>query len=802
MRSRRIASSRLTAALSTAISSGALTAHAAAPPNLEEIIVTATKRAISIEDIPSNISAVSADQIRDANATSVEELARLVPGLSLPTTGQRTQVNNGFMMRGLNANPPVSNSWQQNMTDSVVSTYLNEIPLFANLRLTDIDRVEVLRGPQGTLYGSGSLGGTVRFVFKEPSLQDAVFDVSARLGGNSHSQEMNHEADIIANIPISDAVAVRLVGGYQTLGGVTDANGRWALNADGSARLADPSDPDSGAVIEPKHDTDELETMYGRAALLWQINDRAKAVLTYFHQNTRGDGDTISGITDNRLAGPDWEHSQRLLTEGAEYDSDLLSLEATVDFGFASLTSATGYTRRDENVLIDVSGLYQSFEDCCGLYFGYPRLLGVSYIDSGSDVLTQELRLVSQTGGGWDWLVGLFYRDQEQTLRIADTLPGFTTWAQNPDTAAALALGDTPYNIMSATAMPGDVAFTSDRDLGFEEIALFGELTRHLTDRWQITAGIRAFRQNFSTDLISALPFCGQACAIVPGDRSGVAVDLQSESDITDQIYRFNTAYDLSDDNLIYFTWAEGFRHGGTNAFPVAGPAAVDPRFATYQADRATNWEIGLKGNILDRRIAYSTAVFRIDWEDPQLDVFAGPIGLQGIINAEEARSQGIEVSLNARATEKLSLALGYTYADAQYTATVPTLAQQSGVGVIVKGDPMPGVPEHMATWSADFNQPLNGGAELRFNVNGSYRSSAANYPNAGFGNFVILPGYDLWNASLAWSRNRLRVGVFGSNLTDEEAMSGVLLRRATFDDRAWVGRPRSYGLFMNYSFF
>ena len=746
---------------------------------LEEVVVTAQKREQSLIEVPYSISAVSGDAIDNAGATSLEDLARLVPGLAMANAGAKSSINNNMILRGINIGSPAFNNAFQNVSDAPVSTYFGEIPLFAGIKLVDLQRVEVLRGPQGTLYGSGSVGGTVRFLFNQPDTQENTGKLSARISDNAHSDEMNYNTDFIGNLAVNDSFAIRVAAGIEQVGGgVTDALGRIATDSTGLPLLSDPSDFTSGPVIDPKKDSDSQDSWYLRASALWNVGDDTDVLLTVFHQETEADGDTLQGLVDTGegdevVAGKEWTHNQRVINDGQEYDTDLVSLEIVSDLGFATGTSATGYTETQKKYQNDLSGLYQSFDNRWGDYFGYPRITAPSPQEDNIKIFTQELRLATQNDGNWDVVGGLFYKKMKADVAGNETIRGLRDWTEF--------VGETPVD---------DRVFFLSRDVDYDETALFGEFTYRITDKWQVTAGARVFWQNFEQEMFNFT-------------RWGGDTNTANETDVNDQIYKFNTSYMLSEDQTVYVTWAEGFRHGGANA--LATGVDIADEFQEYEPDKATNYELGLKGELMDGRIRYSTAIYRVDWEKPQTDGFFGPLFLPGVFNAEEARTQGIELEVTAQVTEQLMVTAGYNYVDAEFTKDLSGIAEEN-IGSIAKGDPLPGVPENMASLSLDYYVPLESSSEIHINFNGSYRSSVANQPNENFRDYGELDGFSIWNVKVDWSNEQFTLGAFVNNIGDEEAATGLRHRQTdrgfeAFDDRLVVGRPRSIGMFASYSF-
>lgn len=807
-----------------------------AQQSLEEIIVTAQRREQSVLDVPYNISVLSGEAIRNVGAANVDDVLRMIPGLAFDHGGTKQQLNNSMILRGVNFQSPGFTNSFQNLSDAPVSMYVGEIPVFSVIKMADIDRVEVLRGPQGTLYGSGSVGGTIKFHFNRPDLENQEFEASGRFGGNSHSDELNYSADFIGNLPVSDNFAVRVSAGYEELGGVTDAAGRYALepNKDPASTgpvtsevmgtlppvpafsqpvLADPGNPDSPALVEPIDDIDNFETWYIRGSALLKISENAEVLASWYHQEDDGFGDTASGVIGNDPNNNlEWEHNLRRGSEDIKYTTDIGALEISFDVGFATVTSATGYTNVDKDYTNDISGLYDRLDGLdfgaftgFGSYGGFPRLTTPSpQVVDEFETFTEEIRLVTDTGGRWDMVLGFYYEDTRQDVGGYDLWPGYFEWIQDPATAVSQAYG-TPSvaDTLAATSNTGlGYPFTLFRNVDFEEKAVFGEVTIRLTDKWQVTGGARVFWQDFDQLLFNQLPICGIFCSITGNPIDGTAADEATSADFQDEIFKVNTSYDIMEDHKVYFTWAEGFRHGGANPFATTGGGAVQEEFVLFESDKATNWEAGLKGTLMDNRMRYSMAGYFIQWDNPQTDGFFGPFALPAVINAEEAETLGFEVEFTATPTDNLLVTFGYNYVDAEFTKDATALAGLSGTyATIADGDPLPGVPESMASWSVDYFYPLGNGSEIHANVNGNVRSGVTTFPNTNFRDYAEIDGFSLWNASIEWRTDSFSVGAFVNNIGDEVAVTGARIFQAEFDDRALIGRPRSFGVFANYSF-
>ncbi|MGI9294223.1 MAG: TonB-dependent receptor plug domain-containing protein, partial [Pseudomonadales bacterium] len=376
-------------------------------PMLEEVTVTATRRAASVQDIPYNISAVSGDSLENAGIGNVTDLVRVVPGLTAADVGGDSSVNNNLIIRGLNAQNPGRANILPNIQESAVSTYVNDTPVFFNLKLADLERVEVLRGPQGTLFGSGSVGGTVRFLLKEPDLEEATASVEVGGGQSGNSDDFNYGAQFIGNLPMGDAVAARIAFGTETLGGVTDALALSVLDENGIVVPLGGDRVGGGHTQTSKDDIDERQVDFFRGSLLWDVSENVEAELTYLYQNSESDSDTYMRITDNDKGGDPWEHSRRFITPG-EAELQLGALEIDADLGFATFSSSTSYAETDVTATNDISALYESLDDAFGAYGGAPRLAALTEVNGVFEGFTQEFRLVSNGDGNWDWVIGAY----------------------------------------------------------------------------------------------------------------------------------------------------------------------------------------------------------------------------------------------------------------------------------------------------------------------------------------------------------------------------------------------------------
>lgn len=754
---------------------------------IEEVTVTATRRVGKIEDIPYSISALGSDSLERTGITDFTKLARNVPGLTFVESGARDSgINSGLIIRGLNASPAATNDFPS-LVVPTVSTYLGETPLFANIHLKDIERVEILRGPQGTLYGSGSLGGTIRYIPKKPDTDAFYAEVGSKISSTRESGGLSSDTYGVINLPISHNLALRTVIGYVDNQGFIDATRLIALDSNSQPILADPGDFANSPPVEySKSDTNGDTIKHIRASLLWDVNESVNAQFSYHYQENDAEGRQVQGNDSD-----DYEHVNRLL-EPLERELEIASLEIEADLGFAVLSSSTSYYRNEAEIFGDSSGPYLN----AGFWYSYgydgsPRELVVIESETEDKSFIQEIRLASNSDGVFDWLVGLYYQDQDFLSVAEEYAPGLYAF----------------QGVSIPTRV--DQTYFQPIDTVFEDKAIFGEITWHLTDRFQMTFGARYFEQEYTNSRLISLPYCGAFCSDDFTNPLGIST-AELTLDFEDEIFKFNTSYDLTDDILLYATWAEGFRRGGANGVPTSdtspnAPFAEDPALGGYDADNATNWELGIKGNAWENRMRFTVAAFYIDWDDIQIDA-VGPISATSIsLNGGTAQSQGLELEIAVSFTDNFQAVLGYGYTDAE-------LKDDFNIGGVIgrDGDELPNVPKHSANISISYIQSVFDGAELIYHLNGSYLDEVQTALNPSNGDFAEVASSSNWDASISYSTEQWVVGLFINNLTNEHALSNTrgagtytspLNPESGRDLYSYVNRPRTIGLNFSYKF-
>jgi outer membrane receptor protein involved in Fe transport len=835
---------------------GSLTAHAQTPPGsaesegLQEIQVTAQRRSESILDVPYNISAVNGATLQNAGAVTLNDLTRVVAGLTTVDEGPgaRGQTNN-LTLRGLRTDSPgggQTTTETPGQTVNSVSTYFGETPVFFPMPLYDVDRVEVLRGPQGTLYGSGAEAGTIRFIPNRPQFDKVSGELQVTASAIQHASNFNNlNRDIkgIVNLPLSDHLALRIVAGREHDGGFITNDNLVERSGSGLYAVPVPSIPGdltSGPVIGPaKRETNTSDQWFARAALRWQPINAVDLQIDYLHQhiysantqysNPGFPGGTIDLTSPNAALPPSasnpafWPHSSFVMNPGGTYTStafvespyadttNLVSAVATIDFGLATVTSATSYYTDTSYGVSDWTGLIDNPATVnYNLYFpynNYPRIITPANVPADDHAFVQEIRLVSAGTHRFDYVIGAYYQRQV----------AFDGWLQ-------LMPGIAAYNAYIGQPNPskfGDIIWNYDRSTLFQDRAVFGELTLHATSAWQITGGVRYFRQTFSNDATTQLYFCGAICASDQTNPNGLT-QASTSSDFGRHVWKWNTSYDLGSNTKVYATYSEGFRRGGANGLATAGVYASLPVYLTYSPDLAKNYEVGIKGSLFDQRFSYTADVYRIDLQNFQFDA----INLSGepaTYNGKNARSQGVELELDARIARNTNITLGYAYTDAKVTQTftlydypsyalVPSLGGTGATaplfgGPIVSGSKLPGVPQSTLTLGVDHTLPVVIGglphADLTLHLDGTYHTpESANIVPSSVYNWKI-PWNFVGNLRATLDTGSIAISAFVDNFTNDPGYSGGTNDQAVpnYGRFRFVGRPRTFGLNLRYRF-
>ena len=730
---------------------------------LEEVLVTATRRSLTTQEIPFNISAITGNEIVEANIIDAQELLRAMPGVYVPDSGARLAENNNIItIRGLNINPAATD--RAFLSDPTVSTYVGDTPVFANFVLKDINRVEVLRGPQGTLYGSGSLGGTVRYILNEPLVGEFEGQVDASYGQTDGSDGNNYSLDGMINIPLGETAGLRLNAGRIDNAGVIDYVNAYKMGADRVPLAEDGDQVFGGPVYVNEEDADTVEIDYFRAAARWKPNDKFDAVLTFMKQ----DGEY--GARRQQTSGPNgWDEYYddheigAVILEPVETEAEFVSLEMDYDFGFATLTSSTSAYDRSYDGVSDNTGFFAARGWMYWYGYGnFPRPAYAADRQNSEEAIIQEFRLVSNGSNTIDWVAGMFYMDQEGSAAQQTRILGFQEWHAAAD-------GVHPGYIGNFYDPSNNISFDWTYEQDFEDLAFFGEVTWNVTDDVAMTLGARHFDNEHTVTSQTAFPIWYLANPVVK--------ETEEDDDI---LFKGNLSWNMSEELMLYGTISEGYRRGGTNAAPVRPDESYpnDPEWGSFDSDSVINYEVGIKG--LHDTISYTIAGFFVDWSDPQLEVATPSGAYYAVANGESAETYGVETEFNWRLTDNLRLFGGYTYVKAELTDDLylhdasPETEGKSELRA-TDGATLPGTPEHTVNIGASHNWTMDNGLMLVSRIDGYYQSEVENSilnidPNWA----ATLDGFSLWNLSFSLVGESWTASIYGKNIFNEEGSTAI----------------------------
>jgi outer membrane receptor protein involved in Fe transport len=770
---------------------------------LQEVVVTATRRSESAQNIPISITAITGAALEQAGVADKVDLAHSLAGINVTDKGAFGGVNGStLIIRGLNSDSTSGEFVQSSPIVQPVATYVDDTPLFFNLRLQDLDRVEILRGPQGTLYGSGSLGGTIRFVQNAPDPR--AFDAKAEAGvsDTDHTHAINYDVNGMLNLPLTDTLAFRLNAGHTREAGFINQPNLYSLNSTGEPIAAQPGNLLSPPQTYSKNGVNAYRYDSVRASVLWRPDASFHGQLSYYHQESVADGYPYAAP----LYGLNSLESSDYTPANTDDKVDLVALTLEYDLGFATLTSNSSWSRHDNTTQGDVTSLYDNFSFYSALYGMNPRVLVTG--DQGFDdkPWTQEIRLASKTGGPYDWVGGLFYKNERTDILEHDFYPGYLDYynacvpvygAGDGINPSQCGIGQTSYTpgspptVIDGIPIVKDQAYIGDFHTRYTDLAAFGEFTWHFAPAWSLTGGTRLFRQTVSQSQQTGLLFDGPAY---------IANETQSDT-WRKALWKVNVAYRINETNLAYATWSQGFRRGAVNALPPNEAAVgyvVPAALFKVAPDTADNYEIGVKGTLVNR-FRYSAAIYDIQWHSVQESAFLTPLAIPGAINVGEAYSRGLEAELYTRVTDHLSAQLDYTYDQTKLTQ----IAQLAYVGLSVAppavGSQLPGTPRNTAAAALEYGHIEAAGGEVHFSVNAYYHSAQLPALSA---TIPIVPGYTMLGARAGYTLPHWAATVYVDNLTNRIGVNSYT------DPVQWgkyyqalVSRPRTVGLTLSYSF-
>jgi outer membrane receptor protein involved in Fe transport len=645
---RHYSTSPLTAAVLVALYPPLTLAQRASSGGLEEIVVTATRREINLQDVGQSVRAFSTADIERQAFQDAEDVISALPSVNLVNNQPG---RNSIIMRG------ISTGSAEYRTDSQVAVYLDDQPLTSisqqvDIKPIDIERIESLPGPQGTLFGSSSQSGTLVYVTNKPDPSAFGAQLDGEIGSTKGGEE-SYDVSGHVNLPLSDSFAVRLVGFYSLEGGYVD-------NVLAPTLMGDTTNAN---VVEDNWN--DAETYGGRIAARWFINPKWETTLSFVTQYAYNDGtwETDGDVGDYKTT--------RFFDEWRDDDWWQGSLNVKGDLGFAELSVTGSYFDRKIKYEWD-NMVYDQYRSATTYYAAYDTGLtfGMVYNDQKQKRYSYEVRLTSQGESRFQWMAGAFYEKVYDWWDTGTKNPSLTStpaWEAAQYYACAAAY----YGYDVACPLPDtDVFYSNKYDKTIKQKALFGELTYSLTDKWSVTGGMRWFEYDRKQFDIYNAPLG------LPAFESNPTLGrVESQGKSSDTVLKFATEYKFDADRMVYLLYSEGFRLGGNNDERVAATGLL-PR--EYDPDKMKNYEAGLKSKWWDGKLLVNASLFYMQWDDIQLnDSLSGipdPTGgnyhywQRGTFNGKKAEQKGIEITTSVAPTDNLYFEASAFLADPEFS--------------------------------------------------------------------------------------------------------------------------------------
>ncbi len=780
----------LSAAIGVLAASGAINAQA---QFLEEVVITAQKRTESLQDVPVSVSALSASDMEGLKYRDAGDIASQVPNLQRITTG-----GDGFPIFSLRGVSMSDYSFNQS---SPVASYVDEVykgnPAIQGVQIFDLERIEVLRGPQGTLFGRNSTGGAVNFITKAPSFERSGY---FRAGGGNFDRKEAHGA--FETPLVEDVLAVRLAG-------------TW-IEQDGWFENENPGVDDGNAIDE-----------YGlRATLLWEPNDDLQMVL----RASTGEQDAVNygvqafNITPDGVGGPlyslynllgatdalestrqglDFFEFESDQDEKRNVDNDAVSL--TINWSLSDTLTLTSITSWDDGEIFNP-------EDADGT----ANLVVRPYYGGDAEQYTQDLRLTSDSGGPFDYIVGLYYAEEDVSNQTTIgfwndldlNLDGGVDFQDCLDVAGvAFGLGpQTPAGAVTEGILNGEglslglffpagCQIQNDFDQERTSRAVYADTSYAVNDALTLRLGLRYTKDETDLEGFSARINGSDETPLfntIPGDPvDPFATSVDDDIDDDEVTGKFGIDYTLADDTLLYASYSHGYRNGGFNA-----QAFFDPSELTeVEPETLDAWEVGFKTRLLDERMELNGSAFFYTYEDQQF-LNVDPVTLaQTLINIEESEIMGLELEMRYQATDTLFLRAGLGLLDTE-------VEEGTLSGVDLEGNELLMAPELNFNAALDWDVLTTDLGTLVVKLDTSYVDD--HYFEIFNVDRLQQDGYWLHNARLQFDAadDNWSVAVWSKNLSDKEYRTSAIDLQASFGfDYSHIGPPRTYGAEFTYRF-
>lgn len=742
---------------------------------LEEIVVTAEKRETSAQSTPISLTAVSGADIQDRGATDLASLMQSVPGVSLRTSGPGMAE---FEMRGVSStggNSPTVGFYYDDVPLTAPAA-TNEGKIVISPALYDLNRIEVLRGPQGTLYGSGSMGGTIKVIPNAPNPDKFEASAESVLADTDHGG-FDHAENGMVNLPlVSGMAALRIVGSYSRDAGWIDrivtAPGTFPISS-GSNRgdvLASP-------VAQDYHDVNDTERTTVRLSGLVKPISGLTIAPSFFYQKMTAGGLPYIDSTP----GTDAHYQPFDVSENYSDEFKLGSLNVKYTTNAFELSSITSYWTRHEPLTQDTT---ESWTVGLGVPAYDPSAAGLgasyAYENNKSHQTTEEFRISSVGDSNFKWLLGYFYEDFESFWDINfPTANGTNTYL--PSIGSTLGA-----NNLFAYFSPNKILQQS----------VFGEATYNMTDAFAITAGLRRYHYSAPVEVFQSGPIAG-----------GVSSSATSEKDqgVTPKV---SLSYNFNKDMMVYATASKGFRPGGgTGPVPTSGPASCEsslqaaygttqfvPGPISFKSDSVWSYELGEKMRLADNRVTVNASGYFENWSGVQQTNALSPCGYIYTANAGDAHIYGGELEIQAMVVRGLVVSVNTAYTHA-------ALVSSALIGsTFAPGTPIQDVPNWTSSASIAYRHGLTDALSLMTRLDNTYVASRTDETYS----VNTLPSYDLTNLRGGIEADRWSAYLFVNNVADKRAFLNDATQDAinlpTFN-RIAVSQPRTVGIDLNYRF-
>ncbi|HEY2779918.1 MAG TPA: TonB-dependent receptor [Steroidobacteraceae bacterium] len=750
---------------------------AANSAGLEEIVVTANKlNAQKVLDIPVSIQAISGETLQNESASGIMSIAGQVPGLSIQDLGPGDKK---YVIRGINSNG-----------DATTGVYYGEAVISgsnaddgggfeSDVRLYDLNRVEVLRGPQGTLYGASSMSGTIRFVPNSPDLNTLGGYLTTEGSQTSHASG-NYDINGEVNLPIIDGVlAVRLVGWKLYDSGFINQT-RVGAGVTGITNIGTATAPNFQTVpvagIGFVKGVNDDDVGGGRAIVRFRPNENLTIDANYTAQTETSGGSsryTPAGVA--AFAGgpiPPTQGCDLCNTDVtlSPWSDNLKIFGLTVEYktGFGTITGTTNQYNRTTDFTFDSTPVLVSFDVPVPAETLEPRTRKVN---------SSEVRFASDLSSPVNFVAGVFREHETQDLAVQVITTGGNGLVTGPfSTSTAQDALDFPG--------VGNTFFGRTDQRSDTQYAGFGEATWKITDAWTAVAGVRYFTETLNGVQTQTHPFGG-----FPGAPNLVPVN-DPEQTFNKVTWKISSSYKFSDELLAYGTISTGFRSGGLNA--VSEP--FEPIPPAYSPDSLTNYELGAKGRLFGGMFDYQADVYVIKWDNMQVQETTADGAFVYLGNAGTARVKGVEFEFTAHPFEYLSANFTGSYQDAYLTEGASAAQYALNPTLGRTGDSIPNVPKFQMNLGLNYTAPISGTWQGVLAGEVTYRGAMNAYFASNTSFNIPLDSFALLNLRAGVINGPWSVMAFARNLTDKRAQVSAI-NSSQDPDALLTVRPRTIGL-------